>query len=366
MGSNSFGKSVVLTTAGESHGKGYVAILDGIPAGYEISIEKIQQDLALRSPGRSPFSSKRKESDTAEFISGLYQGKTTGAPLSFFIPNLDQRPEDYTFTQTLFRPGHADYTYKEKYGHVDLKGGGRASARETVCRVVAGSIAKQILKNEELDLLAYVRQIHHMRSDQLNIPLSEARQIVLNDPLGSIDPSISLLWQSAISQAIQDQDSLSGSICFVIDPMIPSLGRPVYEKLTNTISNALMTIPAVKGVVFGELDSIQNKKGSTFNDPMFLSTDGIGFYKNDAAGILGGISTKQPIYGEVFFKPPSSIGKEQMTMGETLALKGRHDPVVVHRARIVVESMLWLVLLDELLIEFGPKYFFERIHCHAQ
>ncbi|NDE63189.1 MAG: chorismate synthase [Chlamydiae bacterium] len=366
MGSNSFGKSLVLTTAGESHGKGYVAILDGVPSGYEISIEKIQHDLALRAPGRSLYSSLRKESDQVDFISGLYQGKTTGAPLSFFIPNLDHRPDDYTFTRTVFRPGHADYTYKGKYGHVDLNGGGRASARETVCRVVAGSIAKQVLKTENIDVLAYVRQIHDMRANLLTLSIKDARQIVLDDPLGSADSQMSKSWQSLIQKAIDEKDSLSGSVCFVIDPMIPFLGRPVYEKLTNTISNALMTIPAVKGVIFGELDSIQTKKGSAFNDPMFISQEGIGFCKNDAAGLLGGISTHQPIYGEVFFKPPSSIAKEQNTMDRTISFEGRHDPVVVHRARIVVESMLWLVLLDELLLEFGSKYFFERQLCHTQ
>lgn len=347
MGSNTFGHYFSLTTAGESHGLGYVGILDGVPSGIVLSAEEIQQDLELRAPGRSQYTSKRKEPDTLEILSGVFEGKTLGTPLAFLIRNCDQRPEDYKFLEQNIRPGHADFTYLQKYAHVDLRGGGRASARETVLRVVAGSIAKQILKPMGVDILADVRQLANLRAPQILDSIHQARSRVLTDPFGCHDRATSVEWRQLVEAVIEEQDSLPGSICFQIDPMVSSLGEPVYFKITNAIANALMTIPAAKGVVFGEMESFRLKKGSAFNDP-FLADEHkeLKMVKNDSAGSLGGISSGEPLYGEVFFKAPSSIAKEQMSPMGNLQVKGRHDPLIAPRARIVVESMLWLTIMD--------------------
>ncbi len=320
MGSNTFGKIFTLTTAGESHGAAYVGIIDGVPSNCFIDEFKVQGALNSRAPGNSPFTSKRKESDKIEFLSGLYQGKTTGAPIAFIVRNFDVRREDYEEIKDRFRPGHADLTYHLKYQNVDKSGGGRASGRETLCRVVGGEIAKQILQSTatDIDLVAAVQQIHTIRAISPEGATEEIRKAVLQDPLGAFDPSASLEMQELVLKTSEEGDSLGGSIVFQIEPMIGCLGEPVYGKLTNRLADALFTIPAVKGVVFAD---VFEKKGSTFV----------------SEGILGGISNGEAIRGEIFFKPPSSIRK---------VIGGRHDPVIVPRARIVVESMLWMVLLD--------------------
>ncbi len=347
MASNTFGRYFALTTAGESHGLGYVGILDGVPSGISLSLEDIQQDLDLRAPGRSPYTSKRKEPDKVEILSGVYNGKTLGTPLAFMIRNTDQRPEDYQFLEQNIRPGHADFTYLQKYAHVDLRGGGRASARETVLRVIGGSIAKQILKTTGLDLLADVRQVASVRAPDITDGFDQARRRVIHDPFGCHDPATSAVWKQLVEECLEEKDSLPGSICFRIDPMLSSLGEPVYYKVTNVIANALMTLPAAKGVVFGDMESFRSKKGSEFNDPFKEGIHKeIKLQKNDSAGALGGISTGEPLYGEVFFKAPSSIAKEQFSMNKLIEVKGRHDPLIAPRARIVVESMLWLTMMD--------------------
>ncbi|MFZ4772551.1 MAG: chorismate synthase [Chlamydiia bacterium] len=342
MGNNTFGKIFNLTTAGESHGLAYVGIVDGVPSNCSLSIEEIQQDLDLRAPGNSVFASKRKEPDRVEILSGIYKGKTTGAPIAFLVKNLDARPKDYESMEKVFRPGHADYTYNLKYTNCDMRGGGRASGRETLCRVIGGSIAKQILRPHSIDLIAAVQQIHTIRAGDLEGSTEEIRNRVAKDPLGCFDPIKSILMQEMIQLAAKEGDSLGGSLAFRIEPIVAGLGEPVYGKLTNRIGEALLTIPGVKGVVFGKMGDVFLKKGSEFNDPL----KGI---KNDAAGLLGGISSGEAIYGEVFIKPPSSISKEQLTSQGAISIKGRHDPVIAPRARIVVESMLWMTLLDVFL-----------------
>ncbi|MFZ4673867.1 MAG: chorismate synthase [Chlamydiia bacterium] len=364
MASNTFGRYFTLTTAGESHGAGYVGILDGVPSGFPLFLEEIQQDLDLRAPGRSPYTSKRKEPDKVEILSGVYNGKTLGTPLAFIIRNTDQRPEDYQFLEQNIRPGHADFTYLQKYAHVDLRGGGRASARETVLRVVAGSIAKQLLKTTGLDLLADVRQIASVRAPEIMDGFDQARLRVTTDPFGCHDPATSTLWKALVEECLENKDSLPGSVYFRIDPMLCSLGEPVYWKITNAIANALMTLPAAKGVVFGDIDSFRFKKGSEFNDPFRVDENKeIRLQKNDSAGTLGGISTGEPLYGEVFFKAPSSIAKEQFSMNKLLEVKGRHDPLVAPRARIVVESMLWLTLMDLFLANNGQYMKDKELSC---
>ena len=346
MGRNSWGKIVTLTTAGESHGKGYVGILDGIPSGFNVDIQTIQRDLDLRAPGRSDWTSARKESDQIEILSGIYEGKTLGTPIAFLIKNIDQRSQDYSNLTQTFRPGHADYTYTKKYGHVDLRGGGRSSARETVLRVAAGSIAKQILQTKGVNLVAYVRQIHDIRSKRLTKITDNIKHEIVQDPIGCFDPNVSSLMQQAIATAKEEGDSVGGSICFLVDPMLPNLGEPIYRKFSSVLAEALMTIPAAKGMFLGEFEDLIGTKGSKFNDPFIHQGDSIISQKNDAAGLLGGISTGESVFGEIFFKPPSSISKTQKTQDKALNIQGRHDPVVVPRARIVVEAMLWLVILD--------------------
>ncbi|MBM3195857.1 MAG: chorismate synthase [Chlamydiae bacterium] len=349
MASNTFGRYFTLTTAGESHGLGYVGILDGVSSGFSISLEEIQNDLDLRAPGRSLYTSKRKEPDRLEIFSGLFEGKTLGTPIGFLIRNQDQKSEDYAFLNQNIRPGHADFTYLNKYTHVDLRGGGRASARETVLRVVAGSIAKQIIRPFGIDILADVRQIGAIRAPFYDESVMEARQRVLSDPFGCHHAQTSTLFMQLVENTLEEKDSLPSSICFRIDPMIPSLGEPICFKMTSAIANALMTIPAAKGVIFGNEESFRYKKGSEFNDPYELKEGQMRPAKNDAAGVLGGISTGEPIYGEVFFKAPSSVAKEQKSLNQILEIKGRHDPLIAPRARIVVESMLWMTLMDQFL-----------------
>jgi chorismate synthase len=366
MGSNAIGRLYTLTTAGESHGPGYVGIIDGVPSGFKIVHEEIQRDLDLRAPGRSLFSSQRKELDQVEILAGIYDGFTTGAPIAFFVPNRDQRSKDYDFLKEQLRPGHADFTYLEKYGHADLRGGGRASARETLCRVVAGSIAKQILRNYDIDLLADVRQIQNMRAPEYLDPLPVVRERVLNDPFGCHDPSTSADWRILLEKAMEKKDSLSSSVCFRIDPMLQSLGEPVYNKLTNKLADALMSIPAAKGFILGDINTLQTKTGSEFNDPYVEKNGSIRPIKNDMAGILGGISTGEPIFGELFFKPPSSVGKQQISQGKTLTINGRHDPLLAPRARIVVESMLWITLMDFFLLHQTQLHLKRDVACHAK
>jgi chorismate synthase len=357
MAANSFGNIFRITTWGESHGKAIGVVIDGCPAGLEISDEEINAELELRAPGRNPFTTPRKESDIGEIMSGVFEGKTTGAPICIMIRNKDQDSSKYVPIKDLLRPGHANYTYLEKYGIFDYRGGGRSSARETAARVAGGAIAKKILKHQGIYVAGYIKQIGMIVADIDLSDIHALRNAVYEDPLFCPDPKASARMQESIEQAKKEGDSLGGVIEFVAIAVPPGLGDPVYQKLEANLASAMMSLPATKGFEMGSGFKAVTMKGSEHND-IFIEKDGqVETKTNFAGGTLGGISTGMPIIGRVAFKPTSSIRKQQDTLnteGEKkifeLPVGSRHDPCVAIRAAPIVEAMTAIVLVDALLL----------------
>ncbi len=353
MASNSFGNIFRITTWGESHGKAIGVVIDGCPAGLEINDEEINLELELRAPGRNPFTTPRKEADLGEILSGVFEGKTTGAPICIMIRNKDQDSSKYAPIKDLLRPGHANYTYLEKYGIFDYRGGGRSSARETACRVAAGAIAKKLLKHHDIFVAAYIKQIGTILAE---IDLSDIhllREATYQDPLFCPDPVASAKMQESIEQAKKEGDSLGGIIEFVAMPIPVGLGDPVYQKLEANLAAGMMSLPATKGFEMGSGFKAASMKGSEHND-VFI--EGFKTKTNFAGGTLGGISSGMPLIGRVAFKPTSSIRKEQDTLDLTGEKKkfllpegSRHDPCVAIRAAPIVEAMTAIILVDALL-----------------
>lgn len=328
---NSFGHLFRITTWGESHGKALGVVIDGCPAGLSISEEEINAELLRRAPGKQAFTSLRKEPDNALILSGVFDGKTTGTPLSIIIFNKDADSSKYEPIKDLLRPGHANFTYLEKYGIFDYRGGGRASARETVSRVAAGAVAKKFLKMYDIDVEAKIMEIGGE---------TEENKI-----------------KEALEKAIEDKDSLGGIIEVYIENLPKGLGEPIFGKLEALLAHAMLTLPATKGFEIGSGFSSSRMHGSENNDLFFKENDTIKTKTNHAGGVLGGISNGMPLYFKVAFKPPSSIPKPQETVtieGEkavfTLPEGSRHDPCVVIRAVPVVEAMAALVLADAILM----------------
>ncbi len=329
MPSNSFGNIFRITTWGESHGKAIGVVIDGCPAGLEISEDDINIELSKRAPGQNPLTSPRNEPDIAEIYSGTFEGKTTGAPISIIIFNQDADPSKYEATKNLLKPGHANFTYLEKYGCFDYRGGGRSSARETACRVAAGAIAKKLLTKFGVSVNATLQSVGEARSSK------EIADI--------------------IAKLKAEGDSIGGVISFEASNLPVGLGDPVYEKLEANLAKAMLSIPASKGFEVGEGFKASSMKGSEHNDE-FVDVAG-NSSTNSAGGTLGGISTGMPLVGRVVFKPTSSIRKTQKTIdlqGNYSDFKlpegSRHDPCVAIRAVPVVEAMLALVLVDALLM----------------
>lgn len=356
MASNSFGYIFRITTWGESHGKAIGVTVDGCPAGLCLTEEEIRQALARRAPGHTLYTSPRRETERAEILSGVWEGKTTGAPIAILIPNEDADSSAYAPIKQLLRPGHAGYSYLEKYGCFDPRGGGRASARETACRVAAGAIAQKILQSNAIRITAYLMQMGDItaqfkqgeaevdswaHASQLFCPDKEARQAMI----------------ALLEELREEGDSIGGIVEFCAEGVPAGLGDPIYEKLEANIAHALMTIPASKGVEIGMGFRSVSLRGSEHNDLYSCENGNICLQSNRTGGILGGISTGNPIVGRVAFKPTSSIRKVQNTVtvtGEhavlTLPPNARHDPCVAIRAVPVVEAMLSLVLVDALLM----------------
>jgi chorismate synthase len=353
MASNSFGHIFKITTWGESHGKAIGVVIDGCPAGIPISVEEINAELQRRSPGKSPYTSPREESDQAEIYSGIFDGQTTGAPISIIIPNRNQDRSKYEPIKDLLRPGHANYTYLQKYGVFDPYGGGRASARETACRVAAGAIAKKILQSHGIFPMAYIKEIAGITATIEALEQKELRQKILNSPIFCPDGEAAFKMMEAIEQAKAVKDSVGGIVELRVDAMPVGLGDPVYRKLEAYLAEAMLSIPASKGFEIGSGFYGSRMFGSEHNDQFVRDGDRIYTKTNHAGGVLGGISNGMPLIARVAFKPTSSIGKEQMTLdseGNEALLQlpegSRHDPCVAIRAVAVVEAMAAIVLAD--------------------
>ena len=352
MASNTFGKIFTLTTFGESHGPAIGGIIDGCPPKMEIDLEAVQHQLDRRKPGQSKITTQRKEEDTVEFLSGLIDGKTTGTPIGFIIRNNDPRSKDYGNLEEVYRPSHADYTYQEKYGIRDHKGGGRSSARETACRVVAGALAQQILAKKGIHIRAFVSQIAHLEltDDYRDIDKSKIDDNIVRCPSEELAQQMIQL----IDQVRKEGDSLGGIVRCEIENPIVGLGEPVFDRLHADLGKAMLSINAVKGFEIGSGFGAVFMKGSEHNDE-FTSEDGkISTSSNYSGGVQGGISNGQNINFNVAFKPVATISKSQATVDKEgneveLAAKGRHDPCVVPRAVPIVEAMAAIVLLDHLM-----------------
>lgn len=362
MASNSFGTIFKITTWGESHGKAVGVVIDGCPAGLEISDEEINSALALRAPGKNPYTSPRIEKDRGEILSGVFEGKTTGAPICILVPNQDADSSKYEPIKDLLRPGHANFTYLEKYGIFDYRGGGRSSARETVGRVAAGAIAKKILKHYNIEIFAYIKSIADVETKLTINQLLEVQDKVYTSPLFCPDAVAEQEMSRVIEEAKEHGDSLGGVVEFIAISVPVGLGDPIYEKLEANLAKAMLSLPATKGFEIGSGFQSTTMTGSEHNDPFIREEKTIKTSTNYSGGTLGGISTGMPIVGRVAFKPTSSIMKTQSTVtkeGEeapfNLPAGSRHDPCVAIRAVPIVEAMASLVLVDALLLNRCSK-----------
>lgn len=352
MAGNSFGKLFTLTTFGESHGVALGGILDGCPAGVQIDLDFIQSELDRRRPGQSHIVTQRKESDTVEFLSGIFEGKTMGTPIGFIVRNENQKSKDYEHNVDVYRPSHADYTYDAKYGMRDHRGGGRSSARETVSRVVAGAIAKLILKQHGISINAYTSQVGDIKllKDYHDLDLSKIDSNVVRCP----DVLLADTMIQKIEQVRKAGDTIGGVISCVIKGTPVGLGEPVFDKLHADIGKAMLSINAVKGFEYGSGFEGVKMNGSQHNDLFVAEKGAVHTKTNHSGGIQGGISNGEDIYFRVAFKPVATIMQKQNTInskGEAVEMmgKGRHDPCVLPRAVPIVEAMTALVLVDHLL-----------------
>ena len=352
MSGNSIGKALVLTCFGESHGPCIGAIIDGCPAGLPLSVEDVQTELNKRKPGLTAVSTQRKEEDQVEILSGVFNGHTTGAPIYLIIKNKDVESEVYEQIKNKPRPGHADYAAYMKYGGFsDYRGGGRFSGRVTAAYVMAGAIAKKLLRFIDVEVLAHTIQIGKVKIPK-NVTYDQIRENIYENPVRCAVPKSAVLMEKEILKAAEEVDSLGGIVEGVALNIPAGLGEPIFDSLDSDIAKMVFNIPAVKGVEFGAGFQVASLKGSENNDEYIIRKGNVVSETNNAGGILGGISTGMPIVLRVAFKPTSSIAKKQKTvdltkMEETeIELVGRHDPCVVPRAVPVVESCLAFVLAD--------------------
>jgi chorismate synthase len=344
-----------ITTAGESHGPANIVIIDGLPAGIPLSVLDIQPDLDRRRPGQSSITTQRAESDTAEIISGVFEGTTTGAPLTIEIRNRDQRSKDYNEIKSKYRPGHADFTYDKKYGIRDHRGGGRASARETVVRVAAGAVAKKLFYyyGEKIHIISFVKQVGDIVASVKN-PAGLTLADIEKNKVRCPDPAAAKRMIELIETVRDEGDSIGGIAEIVATNVPPGLGEPVFDKLKADLGKALFSLPAVVGVDFGIGFRAATSRGSQVNDRFKKHKDRIITTTNNHGGILGGISSGMPIIISCAVKPASSILKKQVTVsssGEktTLQVKGRHDPCLLPRFIPVAEAMVAITLADHYL-----------------
>jgi len=351
--SNKFGKIFTLTTFGESHGKAIGGIIDGCPANKDIDLSIVQFDLDRRKPGQSKIVTQRKESDKVEFLSGIFEGKTTGTPIGFIIVNKDQKSKDYDHIKNIFRPSHADFVYQKKYGIRDYRGGGRSSARETACRVVAGSIAKQILN--DISFKAFVSRVGDV---SISSDFSKVNfENIEKNPVRCPDLKKAEEMENLIKSVRKEGDTIGGVVSCIIKNVPVGIGEPVFDKLHAELGKAMLSINAVKGFEYGSGFAGVKMKGSEHNDQYEADES---TKTNYSGGIQGGISNGMDIYFNVAFKPVATIMKDQKTIDSkgketSISGKGRHDPCVVPRAVPIVEAMASLVILDMILINNSKK-----------
>lgn len=355
MSGNTFGTVFRITTWGESHGRAVGVVVDGCPAGLSVSAEDVQEELNRRRPGQSKASTQRKEEDLVEILSGLFEGKTTGTPISMIVWNKDADSSSYDAMRNTPRPGHADYTYQAKYGIRDHRGGGRASARETVGRVAAGAVAKKLLAREGIEIAGYVTELGGIKanvgySDVTNLRKSAESNIIRCPDIDASNKMLHLL-----DKVRQEGDSLGGMVEVVAEGVPAGLGEPVFDKLDADLAKSLMSVGAVKSVEIGAGLSSASLRGSQMNDPIIYRDGKVDFETNNAGGILGGISTGAPILCRIAVKPTPSISRKQRTVdlvaknSAEIEIKGRHDPAIPPRIVPVAEAMIALVLADHLL-----------------
>ena len=356
MSGNTFGQIFTLTSFGESHGPAIGGVIDGCPPGMKLTELDIQIDLDRRKPGTSKFVTQRKEDDSVEILSGVFEGVTTGAPIGLIIRNKDQRSQDYSKIQEVFRPGHADITYLNKYGIRDFRGGGRSSARETAIRVAGGAIAKKWLKeNKGIEVMGYLKQL-----GEIDIPFDNW-EVVNKNPFFAPNESILKDLEIYLNDVRADKNSVGANIFVCAKNMPIGLGEPVFSRLDADIASAMMSINATKGVEIGAGFNSVTQKGTEHSDEMSSK----GFKSNNAGGVLGGISTGQDIAVNVAFKPTSSIPQDRHSIdtdGNEVDMKttGRHDPCVAIRAVPIVEAMLSLVIIDHVLRDRAQNADVER------
>jgi chorismate synthase len=353
MAGNTFGHVFRMTTFGESHGKAIGGIIDGCPAGLVIDLEFIQHELDRRRPGQSSLTTSRKEEDKVEFLSGIFESQSTGTPISFIIWNNDQKPEDYSQIKDCYRPSHADFTYDQKYGFRDYRGGGRSSARETACRVVGGAIAKLLINHEKIEIKAFVSQIGTVKLEH-EFQLPDLSKIE-NSPVRCPDVETSIKMEKLIEQLKEKGDTTGGIIQCIISGVPAGFGEPVFDKLHAELGKAMLSINAVHGFEYGSGFAGSAMTGTEHNDAFLQNKGKISTATNFSGGIQGGISNGQDIYFRVAFKPVATLMTAQQTVDQigntqTLSGTGRHDVCVVPRAVPIVEAMAALVIADYLLL----------------
>lgn len=352
MPGNSFGQLFKVTTFGESHGPSLGAVVDGCPAGISLSEADLQQALDRRKPGNSRYTTARREADSVKILSGVFDGVTTGTPIGLLIENTDQRSQDYSDIKDIFRPGHADYTYQHKYGIRDYRGGGRSSARETAMRVAAGAIAEKLLHHQGINVRAALTQMGPVVADTIDWEYARENELFCGD-VSAIEP-----MQTLIRQLKKEGDSIGAKIRVQATGLPPGWGEPVFDRLDADLAKALMSINAAKAVSIGDGFDVVNQRGSEHRDEMTPD----GFLSNHAGGVLGGISSGQPLIADIAFKPTSSIAVSGQTIdrsgqAQAVVTKGRHDPCVGIRAVPIVEAMTTLVLADHWLRQRAHNVF---------
>ncbi len=350
MSGSVYGKSFVISTWGESHGEGIGVVVDGCPAGLPMNEAVIQAYLDRRKPGQTNYSTPRKENDRLRILSGIFEGHTTGTPISLVVYNENQRSYDYSDIARFYRPGHADYTYDMKYGFRDYRGGGRSSGRETTARVAAGAIAAEILKELGISVFAYTKSIGPVTVDYQKCQKEYRKDSPLNMP----DPEASKKAEAYISEQMEDHNSVGGVIECIVSGVPAGIGEPVFDKLDAVLAKAIMSIGAVKGVEIGDGFAASTRTGAENNDSFYYDNSGkLSKLSNHAGGILGGISDGTEIILRAAVKPTASIAKSQRTVNKNnenieVEIQGRHDPIIVPRAVVVVEAMVAVTLVDYL------------------